>query len=184
MQLVRPSAEHLPSYIAALERGWAPDNTRGAAVAEELAKIHADAEAFLAGLEDFEGKGPPVTLPNGHLVHRIPSFRRWIWDGEFAGSMIFRWQHGTTALPPHTQGHLGAGVVPWKQGRGYAKAALKLMLKEVAVTGLPFVEAMTGPDNIASRHVLESAGGVLQERFTKRTPFGNREILRYRFHLV
>ncbi|CAN5236127.1 hypothetical protein BH09PSE6_BH09PSE6_01870 [soil metagenome] len=28
MILVTPSLEHLPSYAAALERGWGPDNTR------------------------------------------------------------------------------------------------------------------------------------------------------------
>lgn len=184
MHLVRPTAEHLPSYIDALERGWAPDNTRGAAAAEELARIQADPVAFLAGLDDFEGKGPPVTLPNGHLVHRIPSFRRWIWDGEFAGSLVFRWQHGTTALPPHTQGYIGYAVVPWKQGQGYAKAALKLLLQEAVATGLPFADAMTGPDNVASQRVIEAAGGVLHERFTRRTPFGGREVMRFRFTLA
>ncbi len=184
MQLVRPTAEHLSSYTAALERGWAPDNKRATAAAEELAKIQADPQAFLAGLEDLEGKGPPVTLPNGRLVHRIPSFRRWIWDGEFAGSLVFRWQHGTTALPAYVQGHIGYAVVPWKQGQGYAKAALKLLLKEAVVSGLPFAEALTGPDNVASQRVMEAAGGVLHERFTRRTPFGGREVMRFRFNLL
>ena len=38
---------------------------------EELAKIRDDPEAFLAGLEDQEGKGPPVTLPDGYLHERF-----------------------------------------------------------------------------------------------------------------
>jgi hypothetical protein len=31
MKLVWPSREYLPSYVAALERGWSPDNVRGLA---------------------------------------------------------------------------------------------------------------------------------------------------------
>ncbi|NBQ91236.1 MAG: GNAT family N-acetyltransferase, partial [Betaproteobacteria bacterium] len=49
MHLVRPTEEHLSSYIAALESGWSADNVRGSAAAwEELERIRADASAFLA----------------------------------------------------------------------------------------------------------------------------------------
>ena len=69
MQLVRPSAEHLPSYVAALERGWSHDSERGAAAAaEELLRIRSDASAFLAALDDRAAQGPPVTLPDGSRV--------------------------------------------------------------------------------------------------------------------
>ena len=119
MHLVRPTNEHLASYVAALERGWSADNERGIVAArEELAKIESDAEAFIASLEDREAKGARVNLPDGSTVARIPGFRRWLWDGEFAGSIGFRWQPGTTALPPHCLGHIGYAVVPWKQGNG------------------------------------------------------------------
>jgi len=84
MQLVRPGPEHLASYVAALERVWSPDNERGVEAArEELSRIHADAAAFLASMEDHEAKGPPITLPDGSAARRLPSFRRWLWDGEF-----------------------------------------------------------------------------------------------------
>lgn len=63
MQLVRPSAEHLPSYIAALERGWSHDNERGAAAAaEELLRTRTDPDVFLASMDDRAAQGPPVTL--------------------------------------------------------------------------------------------------------------------------
>ena len=108
MLLVRPGPEHLASYIAALERGWSPDNERGVEAAhEELARIHADAVAFLASMEDRKAKGSPITLPDGSVARRLPGFRRWLWDGEFCGSIGLRWQPGTTALPPHCLGHIG-----------------------------------------------------------------------------
>lgn len=181
MQLVRPSTEHLPSYIAALERGWSADNLRGAAAAaEELVRIREDAGSYLASLDDRNAQGLTVTLPDGSTAPRLPGFRRWIWDGEFAGSIGLRWQRGTTELPPHCLGHIGYAVVPWKQRRGYATAALKLMLQEAATVGLPFVEVTTDPDNIASQRVIEAAGGGLHERFIQPPQFGSKPGLRYR----
>lgn len=108
MRLVWPSREFLAGYLAALERGWSPDNMRGQAAAdEELARIASDANAFLASLVDLEGRGEPITLPDGSLVPRLPGYRKWIWDGEFCGSIGLRWQRGTEALPPYCLGHIG-----------------------------------------------------------------------------
>ena len=184
MRLVRPARAHLASYVDALERGWSADNVRGgAAAAEELEKIRADAGEFLASLEDREAKGAPVKLPDGTLVPRLPGFRRWLWDGEFAGSIGLRWQPGTTALPPHCLGHIGYAVVPWKKRMGYATVALGLLLPEARAVGLPFVEITTDPDNLASQRVIEANGGELLEHFVKPAQFGGRPGLRYRIHL-
>lgn len=183
MELVRPAAEHLPSYTAALERGWSPDNVRGiVASREELARIRDDADAFLASMEDLEGKGDPIHLPDGTLARRLPGFRRWMWDGEFVGSIGFRWEPGTTDLPPYCLGHIGYAVVPWKQRRGHATKALRLLLSEIQFTGLPFVEITTDPDNVASQRVVEANGGVLHERFTKPAVYGGGPGLRYRIY--
>lgn len=181
MELVRPSTEHLPSYVGALERGWSADNERGVETAhEELAHIQADAAAFLATMEDRDAKGPPVFLPDGSTAKRIPGFKRWMWDGEFCGSIGLRWQPGTTALPSHCLGHIGYAVVPWKQGLGYAKSALSLILPEAKAVGLPYVEITTDPDNIASQRVIAANGGVFVERFIKPPQFGSKPGLRFR----
>lgn len=76
MRLVWPSAEYLPEYIDALERGWSADNTRGADSArEELARIAADPARFLSELVDREARGPSITLPDGTSVPRLPGYR-------------------------------------------------------------------------------------------------------------
>ena len=181
MQLVRPSNTHLQGYVAALRRGWSPDNLRGAVAAQEqLAGIDADAQTFLASLEDRDAKGPPVKLPDGSQAQRLPGFLRWMWDGEFCGSIGLRWQPGTAALPVHVLGHIGYAVVPWKQGRGYATEALRQMLPEARALGLPFVEITTDPDNVASQRVIEKAGGVLVERYTRPAVYGGEPGLRFR----
>ena len=184
MQLVWPSEAHLASYVAALQKNWSADNVRGESTArEELDKIDKDPVAFLRSLVDREATGDPVTLPDGSTVSRIPGYKRWLWDGGFCGSIGFRWQSGTTALPPHCLGHIGYAVVPWKQRRGYATLALRLLLPETKAEGLSFVELTTDPSNIASQRVIQANGGVLLGRFIKPPQYGNAEGLRFRISL-
>ncbi|MCC5827809.1 MAG: GNAT family N-acetyltransferase [Phycisphaeraceae bacterium] len=183
MQLVRPDHQHLESYVAALRRGWTPDNVRGAVAAEDdLKRIESDPAAFLAGLEDRQARGPMVELPDGTRVKRIPSFRRWMWDTEFCGTIGVRWQPGTTDLPPHCLGHIGFAVVPWKRRQGIATQALRDILPESWAVGLAFVEITTDPDNTASRRVIESNGGILIEAFDLPPGYGARRGLKYRIH--
>jgi predicted acetyltransferase len=103
-----------------------------------------------------------------------------MWDGEFCGVIGFRWQPGTTALPPHTLGHIGYSVVPWKRRRGYAKLALALMLERVGAEGLEHVEITCDLDNVASQRTILANGGVLVDRFTPPPMCGHAEKLRYR----
>ncbi len=184
MELVWPALQHLPSYVAALERGWSPDNIRGEAAArEQLEQIAKDGAAFVGGLVDREANGPRVTLPDGSTVPRLPGYRRWMWDGEFCGSIGLRWQPGTSELPPHVLGHIGYAVVPWKRGRGYAKRALKSILVDARAEGLAYVEITTDLDNVVSRRVILANGGVQMERFVKPPQHGGSESLRFRVSL-
>jgi predicted acetyltransferase len=177
MELVWPAAQYLPGYIHALELGWSPDNLRPEAAAEQLKRIEADPERFLGEQIDREAKGPPVTLPDGTQVQRLPGYSLWMWDGDFCGTIGFRWQPGKTDLPPHCLGHIGYSVVPWKRRRGYATRALQMLLPHISKEGLPFVEITTDVSNIPSQRVVEANGGQLVERF--RTSDSS-EKLRYR----
>ena len=181
--LVWPTLEHLPSYVAALERDWSPDTLRPEAAREELEQIAADPAAFVAAQVDREGAGPPVTLPDGTKMKRLPGYRRWIWDGEFCGVIGLRWQPGTEALPAHVLGHIGFSVVPWKRKRGYATRALALILEDAAREGLRYVELTTKLENVASQRVIEANRGRLIEQFTTPGEYGERAALRFRIDL-
>jgi predicted acetyltransferase len=183
MNLVRPAKEHLAGYVDALRRRWSADTQRAAAAAEELARIEANPAKFLAEQVDIDGHGPPVILPDGSAVPRLPSYRLWMWDGEFCGSISLRWQPGTTELPPTCLGHIGYSVVPWKRRRGYATRALGLILPLARERGLPFVELTTDPDNVASQRVILHNGGELIEEFQKPAEHGGTRALRFRIHL-
>jgi predicted acetyltransferase len=169
--------------VDALERGWSPDNLRPEAAREHLARIAANAESFLASLVDREAAAGPVVLPDGTTVPRLPGYARWIWDGEFCGSIGFRWQPGTEALPPHCLGHIGYAVVPWKRRCGHATRALGEMLREARAEGLRYVELTTQPGNLPSQRVIVANGGVLVEEFVTPPALGARPERRYRIRL-
>ncbi len=94
MELVTPTLHHLPSLVDALERGWSPSNERREeAIRDELAQIAKDPREYLVLQTDIDARGPPITLPDGSAVPRIPGYRRWLWDGEFCGIIGLRWMN-------------------------------------------------------------------------------------------
>lgn len=184
MNLVWPSPEYLPGFVAALKQGWSPDNVLGRAAAEDaLQEIAQDSARYLASLVDKEAKGDPIPLPDGSLVPRLPGYQRWVWDGEFCGVVGLRWDRGTEELPPYCLGHIGYTIVPCKRRKGYATEAVRRILPEAKAEGLRFVEITTDPDNLASRRVIEANGGVFIEGFTKPPQLGGGLGLRYRIIL-
>jgi predicted acetyltransferase len=182
-ELRAPSAELLPGYIDALERGYHPSTSGGVAYAErQLGLAKADPAGYLHKFNHPE-ENTLIALPDGTMVPRIPGFVRWMWDGDFCGQISLRWQAGTNELPPHVLGHSGYSVVEWKRRRGYASKALGLLLPHARSVGLDYVEITTDFDNIASQKVIVGNGGIVIERFDM--PYSNTpgDGLRYRIML-
>ena len=158
IELVEPSLSLLPGYVTALEAGWSPNTIRDVS-GEQLAAIRSNAGAFLQDLTRREGG--TLILADGTSVPRIPNRVFWMWDGEFCGSINFRFVQSSLDLPPHVSGHIGYAVVPWKQGRGCATQALALMLPVARELGLPRVLVTCDAGNVASRRVIEANGGIV-----------------------
>jgi predicted acetyltransferase len=156
LTLITPSRAHIPGFVAALKTGWSPDNTQDIH-AEQLTSIRRNVDAFL---KDLTGAGGTIRHADGTVTPRLANRMFWMWDGEFCGIVGLRWQPGTVDLPPYVRGHIGYGVVPWKQRRGHASRALALVLPVARAAGLPRVFISARVDNIASRRVIERNGGV------------------------
>lgn len=190
LALVLPTPKRLPGYVAALQRGWSPDNIRAAAAAQEaLAQIAIDPSPVFAVADDPQALGPQITTPDGLKRDRLPGLLRWLWDEDagdegFAGSINLRWMKGHAPLPPFVLGHIGYAVVPWKQQRGYATLALAQLLVLARGHGLPFVELTTDADNLPSQKVITANGGVLLEHFNKPAMYGGAASLRFRIDLA
>lgn len=185
--LQKPRSTLVPAYAAALRRGWAPTDVRiKETIAEQLARIETDPEAFTASLDDPEAKGADITLPDGSTVPRLPGFHRWLMDheGAFCGTIQFRWQPGTLELPPHVLGHLGYMVVPWQQGHGYAAQAVRLLLPEIRAAGFASVDLVINADNTPSRKTALACGARLVGPFHKPEAHGGGEALLYRIDLA
>jgi RimJ/RimL family protein N-acetyltransferase len=183
MKLVEPDLDCLASYVAALRRGWTYDNHRGEdAIREDLARIESDPRAFVASHVDREAKGPPIVLPDGSHAKRLPSFRLWMWDGEFCGAIQLRWAPGTHALPPTCLGHIGYGVVPWKRRRGYATRALALLRPRVRREGLTYADIVADAANAISHKVMLANGAFAFQRFRAPASCGGADCLRFRWY--
>lgn len=157
--LVTPTLDALGGYEDALMRGWAPDPRRtgdAAYIAAELEALRADRAGYLNRLLTFpapaEGATPtePVNLA------------LWISDGAFAGKADLRLVPATGAVPDGVPGHVGYSIVPWKQGRGYATAALRAVMELARAKGLKDLQILCNVENTASRLVIERVGGEVE----------------------
>ena len=166
MELVVPGEAHLPSYRDALVRGFSPSNLEAEAVRlNELEAIAADPAEFLASMTDEAGDGPPFRQPDGSEHPRLPGITRWMWDGDFCGSINLRWQPGASELPDYVPGHIGYVVAEWKRRRGYATSALGLLLEDARERGLEYVLLTAEEANVPSQRTIEANGGTMIGRF-------------------
>jgi len=158
-----PQLSMRESYAEALRRGWSSNTVRDVS-ADELVEIARDPKGFIDARRDDAPIGT-ITLPNGETVAKLPGRIRWMWDGEFAGAINLRWPADGGPLPAHVLGHVGYSVVPWKQGHGYARKALRHMLSEARDVGLTRLEITTDAGNVASQKVVLANGGRLERTF-------------------
>ena len=184
MEIVRPEEVHLESYKLALLKAISLGTVvRLEEAQRNLSEIEIAPESFLAKQDDPNALGGEIKLSDGSLVPRLPGFTRWIWDGEVCGEINFRWNVGTTDLPPHCLGHIGYEVFSWKRNKGYASEALRQILPEARKLEMPFVELTTDIDNLFSQKVIKNNGGVLHEKFVKPAVHGGTDGLRFRIYL-
>jgi predicted acetyltransferase len=162
LRLAPPSLAGMAGYAAALETGWSPDTTRDVSD-EHLALYRRDPALLLDELTRQDG----MMTTGSATYKRLPSRLFWLDDGAFCGTINLRFVPGTEDLPASVPGHAGYAVVPWKRRRGYAMAALQLLLPVAREAGLKRIQLVCDDDNAPSRRVIEANGGVFERRYVR-----------------
>ena len=115
-------------------------------------------EAFGAYLRKLEREAAGVDLEPGH----VPQTVYWLWRDETPVGVIKLRHRLNDALRRHG-GHIGYSVRPGERGKGLGTLMLKLVLLEAKKLGLERVLLTCFETNLASRHVIENNGGVLEK---------------------
>lgn len=185
MDLVEPAHDYLDSYLDSMARGWSSESSTENvdAAAAERAEILADPDDYIDEMRHPTRRGRPVRLASGIEMPRLPSVRRWMWDGEYCGAISVRYQPGSMDLPPWCLGHIGYAVVPWKRRQGYATSALAQLLPLAAAEGLAWVDLVTDVDNAASQRVILANGGEWVREFVVPPESGGFTALLWRIDL-
>ncbi len=159
VRLVLPSVDYRDSHIEALRegfyRGMQPVKTP-----EEIEDIARDFGAYVARINDLS---EPVDLPTGERVKKVPSHDYWLVEGkEFIGEASIRYELSEFLLKQG--GHIGYGIRPSRQRRGYGSLALKLSLDVLRKRGVARALVTCDDGNIPSAKIIEANGGVLENK--------------------
>lgn len=171
-ELVRPSMRHAASHVAALREGFRR-GMQDVVTEGRIREIEADFAAYLAGITAQSGR---IRLPSGKLVPKVPYSLLWLCEGDaFIGEVSIR--HRLDAWLLEEGGHIGYGIRPSRQSRGYGKRILALALAECRRLRIGPVLVTCLDSNTASARIIETNGGRLENMIPD--PSGRGSLRRY-----
>lgn len=149
-ELVRPALRYRDSFLEAT-REFPPDEDTMVFEREQATR---DFKGFVKSVDAFS-RGQ--NLPRGWVA----SSSYWLVEGdEYIGSTNVR--HELTEWLERYGGHIGYAIRPTKRQQGYGKLICKLALEEARNLGLKRVLITCDADNLGSRKIIESNGGVFE----------------------
>ena len=155
------------SYIEALREGFRRGNADTKTEAE-IEEIERDFPAYIESLN-----APPegtIKVPTGEEFPKVPYETLWLMAGDiFIGEISFR--HELNDLLRDFGGHVGYGIRPSLEGRGYGTLGLKLTRQRAAQMGMDKLLVTCAPDNPASEKIILKNGGIYEN--TLENPFGH-----------
>lgn len=168
MKLVKPISEYKNSFLDALMEYQK----------EEVIKMHNRYEHynnlninllkknFQSYINKELDKEKGIGLPEGY----VPESVFWlINENEFIGKINIR--HRLTDSLKKIGGHIGYDIRPSERSKGYGKEMLRLALIEAKKLGINEVLITCNFDNIPSRKVIESNGGIFQSQEESKLKF-------------
>lgn len=148
--LTDPSERYQDSYLEALQEFQA-EGRHLELLLEEVAAHFDDFVQHLCEQAD-RAKIKPGRVPNWYF---------WLIDGnDYIGRLILRSEVNEHLL--QMGGHIGYEIRPSRRRQGYGKLILKYGLDRAKDFGLERVLLTCDEDNLRSRRIIESHGGMLE----------------------
>lgn len=116
---------------------------------------------FTAYVQVLDGHTRGVGIQPGFVPN---SFLVGVVAGEIVGRVSLR--HTLNAALATVGGHIGYGVIPSRRRCGYATEMLRQTIPLCAALGIERALLTCDESNLASRRVIESCGGVLENVVT------------------
>jgi predicted acetyltransferase len=163
MHLVSPTATVHRSYLAALAE-FRAEGRLGADDHSMLARAAGGVPDGPEGFERYVAEIRALALPEAPRPEGwVPCTELWYVDGaEWLGHLNLR--HRLTPQLTEVGGHIGYDVRPSARRRGHATAMLRDGLTIARSLGIESALLTCDHDNVASRRVIERAGGVFEDR--------------------
>ncbi len=148
--LTEPSERYQASYLEALQEFQA----EGRHLEPPLEEIAADFARFVQHLRELADH---TKLKPGW----VPGSDFWLIDGsDYIGRLSLRHELNEHLL--QMGGHIGYEIRPSRRRQGYGKLILKYGLDRAKTFGLERVLLTCDEDNLGSRKIIESQGGMLE----------------------
>ncbi len=153
MELITPTVELKSSFLT-FYHDLVKNDIKNSEFYSESAT---DFEKYVTSLVD-ESAG--INLPKGY----VPCDHLWFIDHDKNVLGVIRIRHNIdNEFLSLEAGHIGYDVAPTHRNKGYAKAMLKQALSKAKSLGIDQALITADENNIASRKVIESNGGVFDK---------------------
>ena len=153
LKLIKPSEKYKKSFLKSLKKRADMEEIS----VEKYDLVKSDFKKYVLEMK-FRAQGK--SLNKGY----VPESVYWLVDGEeFFGRVSVR--HKLSKHLKNIGGHIGYDINPYFRKRGYGKEILRLGLKKAKLLGLKKVLITCNETNIGSRKIIESNGGVFENRY-------------------
>lgn len=155
-ELIKPDIRYKDSFAAALREGLHLDPAKP----EDILLAQNDFDAYMKKRHD---PSRFVILPDGLRISRMPQTDLWlVKDGIFIGTASLRPKLNISLKK--RGGNLGYAVRASERRKGYGSLILTLALPHAKAAGLEKILITCHYENIGSIKIIESHGGVLQDK--------------------
>lgn len=163
--LVPPTTAVRLSFLEAMSefesegRAGPEDETMLGRETREFRGSWGDEAGFSRYVDRLVGDARPEVARASHLVPSTTLW--WVQHDEYLGRLAIR--HHLTEMLLEVGGHIGYDVRPSARRRGHAAQMLRAALPHANDLGIDPALLTCDVDNFASRRVIESNGGVLED---------------------